>query len=57
MLLLIIKINPNLILIVTDRGSHMSFICNEKLNEFRQWHFKPVFEFFNAINNFDKIEK
>ena len=52
-----IKINPNLFLIVTDRGSHMSFISNEKLNEFRQWHFKPTFEFFNAINNIDKLEK
>ena len=51
-----IKINPNLFLIVTDRGSHMSFISNEKINEFRQWHFKPSFEFLDAINNLDKIE-
>ena len=49
-----IKINPNIFLIVTDRGSHMSFIDNEKLNEFHQWHFKPVFEFLNAFNNIDK---
>ena len=46
-----IKINPHLFLIVTDRGSHMSFISNEKINEFHQWHFKPAFEFLNAINN------
>ena len=49
-----IKINPNIFLIVTDRGSHMSFINNEKLNEFHQWHFKPVFEFLNAFNYIDK---
>lgn len=48
-----IKINPNLFLIVTDRGSHMSFISNEKYNEFRQWHFKPSFEFFNAVRNLE----
>ncbi len=46
-----IKINPHLLLIVTDRGSHMSFISNEKINEFHQWHFKPAFEFLNAVNN------
>ena len=51
-----VKINPNLFLIVTDRGSHMSFISNEKFNEFRQWHFKPIFEFFNATMNYDNIE-
>ena len=51
-----VKINPNLFLIVTDRGSHMSFISNEKLNEFCQWHFKPTFEFFNSINFFDKMK-
>ena len=51
-----VKINPNLFLIVTDRGSHMSFVSNEKFYEFRQWHFKPAFEFFQAINNLDKIE-
>ena len=49
-----VKINPNLFLIVTDRGSHMSFISNEKLNEFHQWHFKPAFEFINAIKNIGK---
>ena len=48
-----VKINPNLFLIVTDRGSHMSFISNEKFKEFRQWHFKPAFEFFNSIQNFN----
>ena len=47
-----IKINQNLFLIVTDRGSHMSFISNEKLNEFHQWHFKPTFEFFSSIQKF-----
>ena len=51
-----VKNNPNIFLIVTDRGSHMSFISNEKFYEFRQWHFKPAFEFFHAINNLDKIE-
>ena len=51
-----VKINPNIILLVTDRGSHMSFVSNEKLNEFRQWLFKPTFEFFNAIDNIDNIK-
>ena len=51
-----VKINPNLFLIVTDRGSHMSFISNEKLNEFCQWHFKPAFEFFNGVNYFYKVK-
>ena len=51
-----VKLNPNLFLIVTDRGSHMSFISNEKLNEFKQWHFKPVFEFFYAIDKICNIK-
>ena len=43
-----IKINPNLFLIVTDRGGHMAFISNEKLTEFRQWNLKLSFEFLNC---------
>ena len=43
-----IKLNPNIFLIVTDKGSHMGFISNEKLTEFKQWNFKPAFEFLNC---------
>ena len=43
-----IKLNENIILIVTDRGAHMTFISNEKFTEFKQWHFAPAFEFLNA---------
>ena len=43
-----IKINPNIFLIVTERGAHMAFISNEKLTEFRQWNLKPAFEFLNC---------
>ena len=43
-----IKLNPNIFLIVTDKGSHMSFISNEKLTELKQWNLKPAFEFLNC---------
>ena len=43
-----IKLNENIILIVTERGAHMTFISNEKFTEFKQWHFAPAFEFLNA---------
>ena len=42
-----IKLNPNIFLITTDKGAHMAFISNEKLTEFKQWNFKPTFEFLN----------
>ena len=48
-----IKINPNIFLIVTEKGSHMGFISNEKLTEFKQWNFKPAFEFLNCQRNLD----
>ncbi len=52
-----IKLNPNIFLIVTDRGAHMAFISNEKLTEFRQWNLKPAFEFLNCQKSLDcKIE-
>ena len=52
-----IKINPNIFLIVTEKGSHMGFISNEKLTEFKQWNFKPAFEFLNCQRNLDyKLE-
>ena len=43
-----IKLNENIILIVTDRGGHMAFISNEKFTELKQWHLGPAFEFLNA---------
>lgn len=43
-----IKMNPNIFLIVTDKGSHMAFISNEKFTELRQWNLKPAFEFLNC---------
>ena len=48
-----IKVNPNIFLIVTDKGSHMGFISNEKLIELKQWNFKPAFEFLNCQRNLD----
>ena len=48
-----IKVNPNIFLIVTDKGSHMGFISNEKLTELKQWNFKPAFEFLNCQRNLD----
>ncbi len=43
-----IRMNPNIILIVTDKGSHMAFISNENLTKFKQWNLKPAFEFLNC---------
>ena len=43
-----IKLNPNIFLIVTEKGSHMGFVSNEKFTEFRQWNLKPAFEFLNC---------
>ncbi len=43
-----IKSNPNIFLIVTDKGAHMAFISNEKLTEFKQWNLKTAFEFLNC---------
>ena len=43
-----IKLNPNIFLIVTDKGAHMAFVSNEKLMEFKQWNLKPAFEFLNC---------
>ena len=43
-----IKMNPNIFLIVTERGSHMAFISNEKFTELKQWNLKPAFEFLNC---------
>jgi len=52
-----IKLNPNIFLIVTDKGSHMGFISNEKLVELKQWNFKPAFEFLNCQRSLDcKLE-
>ncbi len=48
-----IKLNPNIFLIVTEKGSHMGFISNEKLTELKQWNFKPAFEFLNCQRNLD----
>lgn len=42
-----IKVNPNIFLLVTDRGGHMAFISGEKFMEFKQWSLKPTFEFLN----------
>ena len=43
-----IRMNPNIFLIVTERGSHMAFISNEKFTELKQWNLKPAFEFLNC---------
>ena len=43
-----IKLNPNIFLIVTEKGSHMGFISNEKLIELKQWNIIPAFEFLNC---------
>jgi len=52
-----IKLNPNIFLIVTDKGAHMAFISNEKLTELKQWNLKPAFEFLNCQRNLDcKLE-
>ena len=52
-----IKLNPNIFLIVTDKGSHMGFISNEKLTELKQWNLKLAFEFLNCQKSLDcKLE-
>ena len=52
-----IKLNPNIFLIVTDKGSHMGFISNEKLTELKQWNLKLAFEFLNCQRTLDcKLE-
>ena len=52
-----IRVNPNIFLIVTEKGSHMGFISNEKLTELKQWNLKPAFEFLNCQRNLDcKLE-
>ena len=43
-----IKMNPNIMLVVTDKGSHMAFISNEKITELKQWNLKLAFEFLNC---------
>ena len=43
-----IKSNPNIFLIITEKGSHMGFISNEKFIELKQWNIKPAFEFLNC---------
>ena len=43
-----IKSNPNIFLIITEKGSHMGFISNEKFLELKQWNIKPAFEFLNC---------
>ena len=43
-----IKLNPNIFLIVTDKGAHMAFVSNERLTELKQWNLKPAFEFLNC---------
>ena len=50
-----IRMNENIMLLATERGSHMCFISNEKLFEFRQWVTKPVFEFLKAFRDNDLI--
>jgi len=46
-----IRLNPNIFLIVTEKGSHMGFISNEKLIELKQWNIIPAFEFLNCQRN------
>ena len=46
-----IKLNPNIFLIITEKGSHMGFISNEKFTELKQWNIKPAFEFLNCQRN------
>ena len=43
-----IKLNLNIFLIVTDKGAHMTFIFNEKVNELKQLNLKTVFKFLNS---------
>ena len=53
-----IKLNPNIFLIVAEKGSHMGFISNEKLIELKQWNIIPAFEFLNCQRNLNiKFEK
>ena len=43
-----IRLNPNIFLIVTDKGARMAFVSNEKLTELKQWNLIPAFEFLNC---------
>ena len=45
-----VELNENLILLVTDRGSHLCYIGNEKFLQLKQWINEPIMEFINAIN-------
>ena len=46
-----IRLNKNVFLLVTDKGAHMCFFCNEKFFGLKQWHLKPIFEFLSACKN------
>lgn len=46
-----IRLNKNIFLLVSDKGAHMCFFCNEKFFGLKQWHLKPIFEFLSACNN------
>ena len=52
-----IKSNPNIFLIITERGSHMGFISNEKFIELKQWNIKTAFEFLNCQQILNKKMK
>ena len=44
-----LRLNENIMLVVSDRGAHMCFIDNKNFLQMNnQWLLKPVFEFLNA---------
>ena len=44
-----IRLNNNIFLLLADKGAHMCFFSNEKFTELKQWHLKPIFEFFSSV--------
>ena len=43
-----IRLNNNIFLLLADKGAHMCFF-SEKFTELKQWHLKPIFEFFSSV--------
>ena len=51
-----IKMNENIILMVSDTGGHMCFYENDMFLEPKQWHLKPAFQFLNSVRQMSKSE-
>lgn len=46
-----IKANPNIMLVLTDRGSHTCFLEDDGWFKFKQWVVRPSIEFINSVKD------